>query len=69
LHDAEGRGLFWLERKATRGLQDEIRFIIEPCIRFRGQPGEQATMFLLDPGGNAIEFKSFQNIAVQLFQK
>ena len=54
----------------SRKLTDAgIRFVIEPCIRFRGQPGEQATMFLLDPCGNAIEFKSFQNIAVQLFQK
>ncbi len=46
-----------------------MRFVIEPCIRFRGQPGEQATMFLLDPSGNAIEFKAFQDIASQLFQK
>ena len=36
-----------------------VRFIIEPRIRFRGQPGEQATMFLLDPCGNALEFKAF----------
>ncbi len=35
------------------------RFVIEPCIRFRGQTGEQATMFLLDPSGNALEFKAF----------
>jgi len=34
-------------------------FVIEPHIRFRGQPGEQATMFLLDPCGNALEFKAF----------
>lgn len=34
------------------------RFVIEPCVRFEGQPGEQATMFLLDPSGNAIEFKA-----------
>ena len=34
-------------------------FIIEPNIRFRGQPGEQATMFFLDPSGNALEFKAF----------
>ena len=43
-----------------------IAFIIEPYIRFRGQPGEQATMFFLDPSGNALEFKSFQDIS-QLF--
>jgi extradiol dioxygenase family protein len=34
-------------------------FLIEPRIRFRGEPGEQATMFLRDPSGNALEFKSF----------
>ncbi|MCC7267642.1 MAG: VOC family protein [Caulobacteraceae bacterium] len=36
-----------------------IRFIIEPQIRFRGEPGEQATLFFLDPSGNALEFKAF----------
>jgi len=36
-----------------------VRFVIEPQIRFKGQPGEQATMFLLDPSGNALEFKAF----------
>ncbi|RMG76608.1 MAG: glyoxalase [Bacteroidetes bacterium] len=40
-----------------------IRFIIEPYIRFKGQVGEQATMFFLDPSGNAIEFKSFKDPA------
>jgi len=35
------------------------RFVVEPHIRFKGQPGEQATMFLLDPCGNALEFKAF----------
>jgi extradiol dioxygenase family protein len=34
-------------------------FVVEPHVRFRGQPGEQATMFLLDPSGNALEFKAF----------
>ena len=33
-------------------------FVIEPTVRFGGQPGEQATMFLLDPAGNALEFKA-----------
>jgi uncharacterized protein len=37
-------------------------FIIEPHIRFKGEPGEQATMFFLDPSGNAIEFKAFENM-------
>jgi extradiol dioxygenase family protein len=35
------------------------RFVIEPYVRFEGQPGEQWTMFLLDPAGNALEFKAF----------
>jgi extradiol dioxygenase family protein len=42
------------------------RFVIEPGIRFRGQIGEQATFFLYDPSGNALEFKAFQDPA-QLF--
>jgi extradiol dioxygenase family protein len=36
-----------------------VRFIIEPQIRFKGQPGEQATCFFLDPSGNALELKAF----------
>ena len=39
------------------------RFIIEPQVRFKGQPGEQATMFFLDPSGNALEFKAFADDA------
>ena len=38
-------------------------FIIEPHIRFKDQPGEQATMFFLDPAGNALEFKAFRDEA------
>ena len=45
-----------------------VKFIIEPYIRFKGQTGEQATMFLLDPAGNALEFKAFKDIN-QLFAK
>lgn len=45
-----------------------IQFIIEPYIRFEGQPGEQATMFFKDPAGNALEFKAFKDIG-QLFAK
>jgi extradiol dioxygenase family protein len=41
-------------------------FVIEPYIRFKGQPGEQATMFFLDPSGNAVELKSFADMG-QLF--
>lgn len=44
------------------------RFVIEPHIRFVGQPGEQATMFLLDPCGNALEFKAFADPS-RLFAK
>lgn len=45
-----------------------IDFIIEPYVRFKGDVGEQATMFFLDPENNAIEFKAFKNIN-QLFEK
>lgn len=45
-----------------------IEFIIEPYIRFKGEVGEQATMFFLDPAGNALEFKSFQDPS-QIFAK
>jgi extradiol dioxygenase family protein len=38
------------------------RFVIEPHVRFKGQVGEQATMFFLDPSGNALEMKSFANL-------
>jgi extradiol dioxygenase family protein len=38
-------------------------FIIEPHVRFRGEVGEQATMFFLDPSGNALEFKAFADMA------
>ena len=44
------------------------RFIIEPHLRFKGEVGEQATMFFLDPSGNALEFKSFADIG-QVFAK
>ena len=37
-------------------------FVIEPYVRFKGEPGEQATMFFLDPSGNAIEIKAFANL-------
>ncbi|HQN50290.1 MAG TPA: VOC family protein [Phenylobacterium sp.] len=40
------------------------KFIIEPQIRFKGQPGEQATLFFLDPCGNALEFKAFADDAM-----
>ncbi len=53
---------------ADRLREAGIRFIIEPYIRFRGEVGEQATMFFLDPAGNALEFKAFADIN-QLFAK
>lgn len=57
----------WRELAARLKAQ-QIEFVIEPYVRFVGQPGEQATMFLLDPTGNALEFKAFQDIERQLFE-
>ena len=55
--------------KLARNLESAGQdFIIKPYIRFQGQVGEQATLFLKDPSGNALEFKSFKNIS-QLFAK
>jgi len=47
------------ERLETAG----VDFVIAPTIRFEGEPGEQATMFLLDPAGNALEFKAMADPA------
>ena len=49
---------------ATRLKAAGTRFLIEPQTRFVGQPGEQATMFLTDPSGNALEFKDFADEAM-----
>jgi extradiol dioxygenase family protein len=62
-----------LEMDDWRQLRDRliaanIVFNIEPYIRFEGQVGEQATMFFLDPSGNALEFKAFADLS-QLFAK
>ena len=46
------------EKLAERLVEAGIDFVIPPTVRFAGQPGEQATMFLLDPAGNALEFKA-----------
>lgn len=51
----------------VRGFIDD--FIIEPYVRFKGEPGEQYTMFFSDPSGNALEFKAFRNIELSLFAK
>ena len=50
------------ERLAKRLQAAGASFIIEPHVRFQGEVGEQATMFLLDPCGNALEFKAFHDI-------
>jgi len=52
---------------AQRLKQHGVKFVIEPYIRFQGEPGEQATLFFLDPSGNALEFKAFKDIESQLF--
>lgn len=56
------------ERFAERLRAEGVRFVIEPYVRFKGQVGEQATMFFLDPAGNALEFKAFAD-RDQLFAK
>jgi len=48
---------------ATRLEAGEIQFVIAPTVRFKGEAGEQATMFLLDPAGNALEFKAMADPA------
>jgi extradiol dioxygenase family protein len=52
---------------AERLTRHGVKFVIEPYIRFKGEPGEQATLFFLDPSGNALEFKAFKDIGAQLF--
>jgi hypothetical protein len=54
---------------AERLRQHEVEWVIEPYTRFRNAPGEQSTLFILDPTGNALEFKSFRDIPGQLFAK
>ena len=56
------------ERLADRLKSAGTRFIIEPHVRFKGEVGEQATMFFLDPSGNALEFNAFGD-ASQLFAR
>jgi extradiol dioxygenase family protein len=62
-----------LEMPAWEALAAKMRaagvtFVIEPYVRFKGQVGEQATMFFHDPSGNALEFKAFRDFS-QLFAK
>jgi extradiol dioxygenase family protein len=56
------------EALALRLRDAEVKFVVEPYLRFAGLPGEQATMFFLDPFGNAIEMKAFRDMS-QLFAK
>lgn len=62
-----------LEQQDWFALRDRLvaadtNFVVEPHVRFEGEPGEQHTMFFLDPSGNALEFKSFANDS-QVFAK
>lgn len=55
-----------LEWDSWKALADKLQkhemdFVIDPYIRFKGETGEQATMFFLDPSGNALEFKAFKD--------
>ena len=54
--------------KLAQQLEGKVQFVIEPGIRFKGQVGEQATMFFKDPSGNALEFKAFRDQS-NLFRK
>lgn len=65
-----GAVLEWqtFQRVAERLRTAGVAFVIEPYVRFEGAPGEQATMFLFDPSGNALEFKAFRDEA-QLFAR
>lgn len=49
------------ENLSERLKSHKVKFVIEPCIRFEGLVGEQATMFFCDPSGNALEFKAFKD--------
>lgn len=57
----------WVDLR-DRLISHNVHFVIEPYIRFAGEVGEQVTMFLLDPSGNALEFKGFADIEGELFK-
>jgi extradiol dioxygenase family protein len=59
--------LQWQEL-AARLRGREVEWVIEPCVRFKGLAGEQSTLFILDPSGNALEFKAFADLG-QLFAR
>ena len=58
-----------LEQKDWEALAERVRkagvpFVVEPYTRFKGEIGEQSTMFFLDPAGNALEFKAFADLSL-----
>ena len=53
---------------ADKLIAADVNFVIEPHVRFKGEVGEQATMFFLDPCGNALEFKAFKDVS-QVFAR
>jgi extradiol dioxygenase family protein len=53
----------WRALAARLEADKDTRWVLQPKIRFAGEPGEQATLFVLDPSGNALEFKGFANDA------
>ena len=56
------------EQLAARLKRHPVEWVVEPYTRFKGSPGEQSTLFILDPSGNALEFKSFRDLG-QLFAR
>jgi extradiol dioxygenase family protein len=52
------------DQLAARVKAAGVAFVIEPHVRFKGEPGEQATMFFVDPSGNALEFKAFRDLGM-----
>jgi uncharacterized protein len=56
----------WAEL-AQRLQRSGVEFVVQPYTRFKGETGEQSTMFFMDPSGNALEFKAFKDMAAQLF--
>ena len=67
-HFGIGLGMEQWHTLAAKLKSSDVEFIIEPHVRFEGKPGEQATMFIRDPSGNALEFKAFADMS-QLFKK
>ena len=53
----------WKELRDRLEARDDIDWVMKPNLRFEGQPGEQATLFIRDPSGNALEFKGFADLS------